>query len=218
MIIEFENCYGIRRMDANFDFTTKSTQLIYAPNGAMKSSFAKTFHDHSMSRNSCDRIHRDRITKRTIMDHERNQISPESIFVVEPYEVEYQSARVSSLLVNDKLKKEYDRILRSIDQKQTLLVKKLKRSAGVYKNLEDIISRTFTRQSNNLLRALDRVRTEVLDDPLDSSLNGIKYSTIFNPKVESFLVDPATKDALAEYTQTYDQLLDKSRFFTQGCV
>ena len=214
--VMFENCYGIRNMHAEFDFSKKPAQLIYAPNGSMKSSFAKTFKDHSAAKASRDRIHVDRATKRSIIDQDGKEIPANSVFVIEPYDVEYQSGRVSTLLVNQTLKEEYDTILKSIHDKQADLISKIKTISGVRKGLEDIISVSFTRQADNLLRALDRVRSEVLDDPFDASLDGIKYSVIFNDQVERFLQDPGSKEALVDYTNTYDELLEKSRFFRKG--
>ena len=214
--VTLENCYGIRQMTAEFDFTNKPALLIYAPNGAMKSSFAKTFQDHSKEKPSCDRIYGKRVTRRSIIDQDGNDLAPESVFVIEPYDVKYHSDRVSSLLVNEELKAEYDAILKSIDEKEKALMTKVKRSAGVRTNLEDIISLAFTRKPSNLLRALDRVRTEVLGDPFDASLNDIKYSHVFNEKVTRFLEDTQIKEALEEYTTTYNLLLDQSRFFRKG--
>ena len=214
--VMFENCYGIRKMDAEFDFSKKPAQLIYAPNGAMKTSFAKTFKDHSAEEVSRDRIYTDRATKRSIVDQDGKDIPANSVFVIEPYDVEYQSGRVSTLLVNNTLKAEYDAILKSIQNKQTSLIAKIKKTSGLRTGLEDIISVSFTRQPDNLLRALDRVRPEVMDDPFDASLEGIRYSTIFNDKVESFLKDPQSKEALVDYTNTYEELLEKSRFFRKG--
>ena len=212
----FENCYGIRNMHAEFDFSKKPAQLIYAPNGSMKSSFARTFKDHSAEEASRDRIHVDRDTKRSIIDQDGKEIPANSVFVIEPYDVKYQSGRVSTLLVNNTLKEEYDAILKSIQDKQASLIAKIKKISGVRAGLEDIISVSFTRQPDNLLRALYRVRSEVLDDPFDSSLADIKYSRIFNDKVENFLRDPRSKEALVDYTNTYDELLEKSRFFRKG--
>ena len=214
--VMFENCYGIRKMDPEFDFSKKPAQLIYAPNGAMKTSFAKTFKDHSAEEVSRDRIYADRATKHSIVDQDGKDIPANSVFVIEPYDVEYQSGRVSTLLVNNTLKAEYDAILKSIQNKQTSLIAKIKKTSGLRTGLEDIISVSFTRQPDNLLRALDRVRPEVMDDPFDASLEGIRYSTIFNDKVESFLKDPQSKEALVGYTNTYEELLEKSRFFRKG--
>jgi hypothetical protein len=41
--IQFENCFGIGKLDHQFDFEISNSHLIYAPNGTMKTSFAKTF-------------------------------------------------------------------------------------------------------------------------------------------------------------------------------
>lgn len=165
--VSFEYCYGIRKMDAEFDFTKKPAQLIYAPNGAMKSSFATTFKDHSTNTPSRDRINPDRDTKRSIVDHEDKEIPAETVFVIEPYDAEYQSGRVSTLLVNKNLKAEYDAILKSIHEKQDALIKKLKSNSGVRSGLEEILSVVISKKPDNLLRALHRVRSEVKDDPFD---------------------------------------------------
>ena len=42
LLVQLENCYGIQSFDHTFDFNEKNSILIYAPNGVMKTSFAKT--------------------------------------------------------------------------------------------------------------------------------------------------------------------------------
>lgn len=214
--VSFEHCYGIKKMDAEFDFSKKAAQLIYAPNGAMKSSFATTFLDHSSSSDSEDRIYPERATKRLILDHDGNELSADSVFVVQPYNADYQSGRVSTLLVNKALKEEYDAILKSIREKEEALISKVKKDAGVRSGVEEIISTVISKKPDNLLRSLERVRTEVNEEEFDSSLEGIKLGTLFNDKVENFLADPNIKAALEDYTATYDSLLEKSRFFRKG--
>lgn len=42
--VKLENCFGIGKLEKEFKFTPKErAQLIYAPNGTMKSSFANVF-------------------------------------------------------------------------------------------------------------------------------------------------------------------------------
>ena len=42
--IEFENCFGIEKLDKEFNFTPEhNVNLIYAKNGLMKTSFTKVF-------------------------------------------------------------------------------------------------------------------------------------------------------------------------------
>lgn len=40
--IKLRNCFGIKSFNQNFKFDKKRVHLIYAPNGCMKTSFAKT--------------------------------------------------------------------------------------------------------------------------------------------------------------------------------
>ena len=40
--LNWENCFGIKKIVQDFSFEKSNIQLLYAPNGSMKSSFAKT--------------------------------------------------------------------------------------------------------------------------------------------------------------------------------
>lgn len=54
--LEMENCYGIQKMQQDIDFSKNNVAVIYAPNGTMKSSFAKTFEairDENRKRTMC---------------------------------------------------------------------------------------------------------------------------------------------------------------------
>ena len=50
--IKLKNCYGIPSLEYEFDFSQHTTYVIYAPNGVMKTSFAKTFKDLSKNQES----------------------------------------------------------------------------------------------------------------------------------------------------------------------
>ncbi|MEE9372354.1 MAG: hypothetical protein V3V00_04800 [Saprospiraceae bacterium] len=83
--IEFENCYGIKKLKYDFDFSVKSTYAIYAPNGTMKTSFANTFMDFSNSQPSKDLIFTARENKRIITNENGVELQAEEIFVIVPY-------------------------------------------------------------------------------------------------------------------------------------
>ena len=213
--IDFKNCYGIRSLQSEFDFCNNNANIVYAPNGMMKTSFAKTFQDFSQGTETRDRIYKDREPTREILDESGASILKESIFVIEPYVASFESDRISTLLANKQLKTEYDEILKKIDLKKNDFIKLLKESSGVKSKIEDIISEVFTKQPNNFLRALDRVKTEIEEEE-DKSLAEISYISIFNTKVEEFLATADLKNKLEEYTNNYDELLSKSRFFRKG--
>ena len=101
--VKLKNCYGIHNLEYDFDFSNNNCYMIYAPNGTMKSSFAKTFKDFSENKDSIDRIYHERETNRLITS-DTPSIFAENIFVIEPYNESYESNQVSTLLVNKELK------------------------------------------------------------------------------------------------------------------
>ncbi len=214
--IQLENCYGIRTLTHEFDFEKTRAAIVYAPNGVMKSSFAKTFSDLSEGRDSVDRIFSNRVTKRLITDQTGEQIQSESVFVIEPYSRSYESQRVSTLLANSSLKTEYDEIVEAINEKSESLLKAISKESGVRKSLDDLYSMTFTREKGKFLRALERVKSEVINDPEDLELKGVKFADLFGEKVIAFLSDAEIRNALEDYTANYEGLLNNSRFFRRG--
>lgn len=64
--VNLENCYGIRKFKEVLTFESDKPVVIYAPNGAMKTSLSKTFLDLSNDQMSTDRIFKKRTTLREI--------------------------------------------------------------------------------------------------------------------------------------------------------
>ncbi len=58
--IYLKNCYGIKSLQRDFDFSKTRAYALYAPNGVMKSSLAQTFQDAAAMGLSADRIFKDR--------------------------------------------------------------------------------------------------------------------------------------------------------------
>lgn len=119
--IDLKNCYGISELIHTFDFTASNSYAIYAPNGFMKTSLSKTFDDHAKGRDPVDHIFPDRISSKFILDETGANVSPDSIFVIEPYNQDFSSDRTSLLLVNSAIKKQYDDALKQISEKLTAL-------------------------------------------------------------------------------------------------
>ena len=81
-----------------------------------------------------DLIFPDKTTIFNIQDESEEVITPESIFVIEPYNQGYESDKMSTLLVNKELKNEYDKIHINIDKKKDFLLKELKQLSKLSKN------------------------------------------------------------------------------------
>src|ERR1700692_3784788 len=122
--VELENCYGIKKLEKQFDFTSKKAYAIYAPNGAMKTSLAKTFRDVVDGSSSRDRIFPSRVSTRKITDENKVDLPKESILVVAPYdEVFGHTEKTSTLLVDAKLRQEYEHLHTDIDKAKEAFLK-----------------------------------------------------------------------------------------------
>lgn len=215
--IHFKNCYGISELSYGFDFSDKKPFIIYAPNGVMKTSFAKSFKDLSNGDDSKDNIFPERITERVICDENAFEISADNVFVIDPYDKEYHSKRISTLLVNNALKKRYEEIHSDIDIKKKDLLKGLKKLSGIKKDdeIEKEISLAFTSDTRKFYTSIQRMYEEV-NDKAEEKYDVVTYSKIFNPKVLDFLGDIFFKEKLEEYITKYNSLLEASTFFKKG--
>lgn len=214
--VKIKDCYGINTLESIFDFTeNNSTHVIYAPNGVMKTSFANVFDDYSKGIESKDLIYQERIPVREIKDVNGNDIDKESIFVIRPYEITYKSERMSTLLVKEELRKEYDEIHKKINIEKDKLLQELKKASGIKKNIEEEISETFTGDKNSLFVALERLEKEILNNNIPL-YGDISYAIIFDEKVVAFLETGDFKRQIKKYIEKYDELLSASTFLKKG--
>lgn len=210
-------CYGIKKLRTEFDFTNGNVICIYAPNGLMKTSLAKTFNDISKEEKSLDKIWPDNKTKRNVTDENNSDIKPETIFVIEPYNEKYRSNRISTLLVNEELRNQYEDIHEKIDKKVSILTEELQSLTGLKTNesIKEEFSEAFTHEKNQFFQSLNRVKDEV-EKEAGTPLVQVNYSYIFNEKVKKAIAKPDIKNHIKEYIDQYNELLDKSNFFKKG--
>ena len=215
--VALENCYGIKKLQAEFDFSTHNrAYAIYAPNGAMKTSFAETFKDIADGAVSKDRVFPDRVCSRRITDENGADLPKESVLVLRPYDEAFgHTEKTSILLVDSKLRREYEELHVEIDECKGRFLKALKEQSGSKKDLEKEISSTFTKSDDDFLRALVRVEDEVLSQT-DAPYADVSYDTVFDDKVLSFLGTKDVKTALESYIKKYNELLDGSTYFSKG--
>ena len=214
--IDLENCYGIKKMQFQFDFSSKRAYAIYAPNGSMKSSLAQTFQDITDGNLSKDRIFPSRVTKRSITDESSVDLSKETVLVVRPYdEVLGHTEKTSTLLVNPVLRKEYEDLHIAIDAAKDIFMKALRDQAGSKRDIEREISSTFTPGDDQFYRALIRIKDELLSQK-DAPFADVKYDILFDEKVLSFLGTKDFKTAIEAYITKYNELLSASTYFKKG--
>ncbi|MGX9240708.1 hypothetical protein ACWXWB_22950 [Pantoea dispersa] len=216
--LDLENCYGINKLVKELDFSKidgiDGVYSLYAPNGTLKTSLAKTLKDIEEDRQSKDIIFPERATKR-LVTLDGQPVSADKIMVINSYDESYSSKQVSSLLVNETLKREYDEALKEVDDKRTLLIKELAKSSGKQsKAIIELICEAFGQPEKELLDLLSDLNSKNLQDY--SSLAIFKYGDLFNSKVLELAATDSFDEELTDYVETYEKLISESAVLSRN--
>lgn len=210
--INWENCFGIKSLDHEFKFVAgKQTHLIYAPNGTMKTSFAKTmkFLSEQSKEKPYDQLCKDNEVKYdfTVDDCE---VPKNNIFVVNGDDELDSSESFINFLASTELKAKYDEIYQKLTKEKEALMTKLK-SSSQSTDCEKEIVETFAQSENDtIFSILERVDTEV---KVGLPLFEFRYNNVFDTKgtVKEFLENH--KENLKEYIENYEKLLSESALY-----
>jgi len=214
--IDLSNCYGIKALKADFDFDQHNAYAIYAPNGVMKSSFAHTFKDVAEGAPSKDVIFPARTSARKITDESGTDLAKDNVLVIAPYdETLGHTEKVSTLLVDAKLRQEYESLHIEINRAKETFLKALKEQSKSKKDLEQEISSTFTRRDDGFFLALTRIKDEVSGQE-PGPYADVQYDIVFDEKVLTALNTKDTKTAIRDYVEKYNELIAKSTYFKKG--
>lgn len=210
--IHFENCYGIKKLQHTFDFTKSKVQIIYAPNGAMKSSFAKTLEDISAEKVSEDRIFSERVNHRSALVDGRDILKEEVFVINRMQDADFKEA--STILANEALKTEYDAINIKLFDTKKEFVKTIQPYFGLKENvIEQTIADAFKTDIYSFVESR-KAEINAIETPI---LTNIIFSEIFNDKVSKFLNEKSFNTKIKEYISVYDKLVNEnSTFFKKG--
>lgn len=214
--VSLTNCYGIDFLAHTFDFSNNNMPvLVYAPNGVMKTSLAKTLRQYAINKEPEDIFFPERTSTFTISDESGAALDRDSVFVIDSIDEKYQSTRISTLLASEELKARYDEIFGSIAEKKEGLLKTLKKPSGLSKDLDVAIASAFKLKKEDVLVALARLEREVKEGA-HSEYATLKYKILFSDKVIELLQNADVKALIDDYTKTYEQILDQSLYFKKG--
>jgi len=210
LTVRLKNCYGISEFNEDFSFDKSNANLIYAANGTMKTSFAKTFSQISLKREPEEKLF-GRIPEYEIKIDGIN-IKPEQIFVVHPFDSEYESKNISTLLVNSDEKEKYDLAFKSVLDIKIAIITTLNRLTKIRKeDIEKTMSSDL--KCANLIDSIRHLR----DNPKENDhLNEVRYSEIFDDRVISLLKSEGVAAGIEKYTEKYNELISKSSIYSVG--
>lgn len=213
--IQLENCFGIGKLDHKFEFglLKSNSFLIYAPNGTMKTSLAKTLDliaKNDTKSMPCDRVYDNRTTSHNI-SVDGNTIAIESILVVNAEDNNYDTSnKISSFIASKDLKKKYDEIYTELENQKSEYIKKLKQVSQSTDCEAEFLDAYSQSPKDTFFEQLLAISKKLINQP--SSYN-FRYNDIFDKKgnVKKFL--DKNQKILNDYVTKYDELLKKSKFF-----
>lgn len=216
--LDLENCYGINKLEKEIDFTradgVEGVCSLYAANGTLKTSLAKTLKDVEEGRPSKDIIFPERVTKR-LVTIDGQAVTDDQVMVINSYDESYSAKQASTLLVNENLKRDYDEALKAVDDKRSLLIKDLAKSSGKQnKAIPEIICEAFGRPEKDFLELLTELQTQNSEDY--SSLAEFKFGELFHPKVIDLAASDSFEQELSDYVETYEKLVSESAVLSRN--
>lgn len=220
IIIKLENCYGINKLDYTFDFDDTKSYAIYAPNGTMKTSFAKTLLNFSEGQNPDILKFPGIVPKLSIRDSKGDFINKSDIFVIKSQVNDFNTEKMSTLLVNEEFRKKHLEITKSIEDKKSVLIAKLQEISGIKTtnhNLELVFTKDITGSANIdfFLQALNDLKHRVSTSE-KQFIDIPPYDILFNEKTEAMFQTKDFISNLEKYIETYDKLISSSVFFKKG--
>lgn len=215
--IDLTNCFGIDRLEHDFDFTNGQAFAVYARNGLMKTSLAKTFQLIQRNRQNDigDKIFHRHSTATVTIDNQ--PISRDQVFVIKSYENSYESD-ISPLLVNRDIQRQLTEVLRlrtellnALESASGVKIQKTSQGKKVYE-LEPKIIEDFGFVEKSILLNLDAL----LEYDPELQCAGINYSDIFDPSVLKKIQNQRFQSGIQNFTTATDRIYESYLYLEKG--
>lgn len=212
--IQLKNCYGIQSLDHDFDFTIGSkptnpkakVYAIYAPNGLMKSSLAKTF--DALSKGETPREERYNRPSTHIVESDGNAIQTDTIHVLKSeVDISADSPAITNILVNPQNKARYDELLVNLDKLKNKMITSLQKASKVKKG---DIEQTILNDWNETVfsTCLGKIMDTGIE--IENDLSQYEYSTIFDPKAIEILKSEEFITNASKFNERYQELFTQT--------
>lgn len=215
--IDLENCFGISSLKYNFEFKSDNTYLIYAKNGLMKTSFAKTF--EKIQKNKANEIEDTIFHKNGKVDIkvDGRAINASDVFVIKSMDSSYE-ADISPLLVNedirDRLKDALaarDAFLQAVEKASGIKIKKTSQGKTVYE-LEKKMIQDLGYTEDSILVNADRLVKETSEELLPD----VQYVAVFDDTVLKKIKKKDFQDNIKDFTAQVNQVYASFDFLDKG--
>lgn len=219
---KLSNCYGINTLDYKFNFKDSNTNVfaIYARNGIMKTSFAKTF---KMLQNGKESEIRDEIFNeegQIEIITDQGPLNKDSVFVIKSFENSYESNSISSLLVNEEIKANIselislqDSFLKKLEKTSGIKISRILQGQIIYE-LESKLIKDLELTKDGLLLNLEKMRDSLAS--LEIDCEDILYADIFDESVLKKISNQVFQDSIEEFCLSYEEIYKSFTFLDKG--
>jgi len=215
--IKLENCFGIEKMQHDFDFSRSNVFSIYARNGLMKTSFAKTFKllQEGKTDDICDKIFDKGGTTEVTIDD--TPIEKDQVFVIKSFESSYESD-ISALLIKgdiqEQLKEVFkvrNKMLKELEKLSGVKIKKTLQGRTTYE-LEPCIINDMELSEKSILLCLDSLKNP---SPV-IMFEGVAYSEIFDPSILKKIESQEFQDGITSFISSSDEIYESFEYLEKG--
>lgn len=232
--VNFSNCHGIKSINREFNFSKDDRKnyhiaLIYAPNGTMKTSFAKTLRDIGEGVEPRNIISGKEPKYKIVLTENGEDFEltsdevKERIFVIESIKEDFSFENTTPLISDKESRSKYTSIFKElIDSKKEFLnkIKKITKIAVskgeiLEKKIEGTINSDLKNDSGNLLNYLSSNVDEIRGN-LNIDVKNIKYDDLFSDSALKLLADDEIIENSQSYSENLDKLLKESQIFNDS--
>lgn len=231
IFFNLKNCHGISRLQHTFYFNNDSDKntnisLIYAPNGTMKTSFARTLKDlgNGISPRNILEDKDPKFTIRAIengkqVDFDEDEIK-KRIFVIESISDDFSFQNTGPLISNEDFRIKYNEITNEINVNKKKFLDKIKSITGIsvprgenkYSFIEKTMNSDLNNDSYRFLEYLSQIIQDI-DIELTIDLDSIKYKDLFDDSILKLLNDEILLENINSFTNNLENLLSKSKIY-----
>lgn len=200
--------------------------MIYAPNGTMKTSFARTLKDlgNGISPRNILENKDTKFTIRAIENGEQIDFNEEEIknriFVIESISEDFSFQNTGPLISNEEFRVKYDQITNEINANKKIFLDKIKSLTGIsvprgedkYSFIEKTMNLDLNNDSYRFLEYLSHIIYNI-DVKLTIDLDSIKYKDLFDDSILKLLNDEILLENINSFTDNLENLLSKSKIY-----
>lgn len=224
--LDIKNCNGIHNFQCDINLNRKNDKrklaIIYAPNGTMKSSLAKTFDSYSHGNDIGKYVFDDIQSCDIKFDGKSIVLGGMDIYVFDPG-IDSKTIIDPVLVSDNSLQEQYAEITRDIRQRKDNLLTSIKNEVGFSKNtkvnvIEQNLVSDFEYRKPDIF-GLFAVIKGLLESPdmiFSFDISDLKYSVLFSKNVIKFFIDRENVKLAEDYEKRYQKLLEESNYLGQG--